>query len=473
MDFHVSLVDRTNLSAEVYRQLRQAIIDGRLRPGDALPATRALAKSLSVSRSTVTLAYERLSGEGYVASRIGAGTFVTAKLTRPKDVAAPRGPNGALRPSARWDEIPLPTAFAKPARFEFRSGLPETSLFPHKAWLRLFAHALRSDDILSTKYGEPAGHPDLRVAIARHIGISRGMSVSCDDVTVTSGTQQALDLIARVLVEPGDCVAVEDPGYAPARRLFASLGARVIGVPVDDEGLVVDALPGDARLVYVTPSHQYPLGMAMSLSRRRALLAWAQRADAAIIEDDYDSEFRFGGKPLEPLQTLDSSGRVIYVGSFSKTLLPTLRLGFVVTPPSIRDALRKAKFVSDWHTSLPVQAALARFMEEGGFARHVHRLNTVYRARRALVTEYLREELSEHLTLIPSDAGIHVAALARTASARAMADVAQRAYEADVAIQDLAMFAVSEPPRAGLVLGYGAIATRDVLEGLRRLRRCF
>lgn len=213
------------------------------------------------------------------------------------------------------------------------------------------ARELRASAVGRGEYGDPAGYPPLRGAIARHLGVSRGVTTTPGQVTVTTGTQQAFDLIARVLLVPGQRVAMEDPGYAPVRRLFQSLGLDVTGAPVDEQGLVTDALPADARLVYVTPSHQYPLGMPMSLSRRAALLAWADRHDAAIIEDDYDREFRYGSRPVEPLCTLDRSGRVSYVGSFSKTMLPTLRVGFVVAPPALCGALRAAKYVTDWHTA--------------------------------------------------------------------------------------------------------------------------
>ena len=471
MEIHVSLLGRADLTGEIYRQLRGAIIAGRLRAGDALPPTRELARRLSVSRGTVAVAYDRLSGEGFVTSRIGAGTFVTGWVARGE--AAPNAAEGALRPRPVWERIPVSAAFAAPARYEFRTGLPDASRFPFQTWRRLMARELSTSAVGRGEYGDPAGHPALRGAIARHVGASRGVARTHQQVIVTSGTQQAFDLIARVLLAPGERVAVEDPGYAPSRRLFESLGLEVTGVPVDEQGLVVDALPADARLVYVTPSHQYPLGTAMSLPRRAALLAWADRHDAAIIEDDYDSEFRYGGRPIEPLCTLDANGRVIYVGSFSKSMLPTLRVGFVIAPLALCAALRAAKYVTDWHTALPTQAALAQFIDEGHLAGHIRKMRAVYRRRHDMITEAIAGRLSRHLTLVPSAAGLHVSAIARTASADQVRDVAARALAAGVAIQPLSGFRISQPPRAGLALGYGAIEAEDIGEGLLRLSQAF
>ena len=473
MDFHVSLVGRKDLSGEIYRQLRRAIVNGRLRHGEVLPPTRELAQHLSVARTTVTVAYDRLAGEGFVTSRVGAGTFVNDHGARAPHETKRRRVDGALRPLRIWDSIPVSAAFIRPAQFDFRTGLPDASLFPHDRWRRRLSRQLRSEAVRGGVYGDPAGYRGLREAIARHIGVARGVEASADDVTVVSGTQQALDVVARSLLTPADLVAVEDPGYQPARWLFESLGARVNGVPVDQHGLVVDALPRHARLVYVTPSHQYPLGVSMALSRRRALLAWAERNHAAIVEDDYDSEFRFGGRPIEPLQTIDTIGQVVYVGSFSKTMLPTLRLGFVVTPPSLRAAVHKAKQVTDWHTATPLQMALARFIDDGGFARHIRKMREVYRIRHEMVTNALTGELADHLEALPSACGLHVAALARTASTDEIGAVVRRVAHAGVAVQELSQFAVNGPARPGLVLGYGAIPTQHIEEGLRRLRHCF
>lgn len=422
---------------------------------------------------TVTVAYERLAGEGFVTFRQGAGTFVSEAVERATRGKKRVRPTGVLEPRAVWDSIGLSTAFARPARYDFRTGLPDPTLFPHRAWERTVMRALLTGERLAGTYGHAAGHPDLRSAIARQIGFSRGVDASADDVVITSGAQQALDLIARVLFAPGDQIAVEDPGYQPPRLLFKSLGLQVLGVPVDRDGLVVEALPPGVRAVYVTPSHQYPLAVAMTLSRRRALLAWAERNNAAIIEDDYDCEFRFSGRPIEPLQTIDTSGRVIYVSSFSKTMLPSLRLGFLIAPPCLQAALHKAKYVSDWHAPTVLQAAVARFIEEGALARHIRRMTEAYRERHEILTSAIGREFADHLELIPSTMGLHLTALARRATVEQLAEIADHAAALGVGVHLLSRFAIRGAPRAGVVFGFGAIPTKQIAEGLRRFRSCF
>ena len=472
MDFHVTLRGRTHLSAEVYRQLRAAVLDGRLRPGDSLPPTRELAHRLAVSRNTVTNAYQRLIAEGFLTGRVGAGTFVTTEGTMPPQPR--RAPGGALRPRAVWDAlVPWNRDMFVEADYDFRVGLPDPRLFPWDAWRRLVARQLRPARVRAGAYVDPAGHPRLREAIARHVGVSRSVRAAAEDVVVTSGAQQALDLVGRLLIEPcgpGTCVAVEDPGYPPVRLLFQSLGARMAPIPVDGEGIVVEALPSDARLVYVTPSHQFPLGMPMSLARRMALLSWAERHGAAVIEDDYDSEFRFDGRPLEPLQSLDRSGRVIYVGSFSKVLLPSLRLGFLVTPASLAPALREAKALADWHGPPEAQVALAQLIEEGLLARHIRRMRETYRERRERLADALRRYLPDQLALLPASAGLHVGAFFQDRKLDTAA-LARRAFEVSLGLQPLLPFYRSNP-RAGLALGYGTIAASKIDEGVRRLAAC-
>ena len=297
------------------------------------------------------------------------------------------------------------------------------------------------------------------------------MRATADDIVITNGVQQAVDVVARVLLEPGDRVAVEDPGYPPPRSLLETMGMDVAPVPVDGEGLVVDGIPPGTRLVVVTPSHQFPLGHVMSLRRRIALLQWADRNDAAIFEDDYDSEFRFGGRPVEPLQSLDSRGRVVYAGSFSKTMLPALRLGFVVVPASIRSAVRTAKYVTDWSTSTPQQLALAQFIERGWFARHLRAMRALYRERYDLITSYVDRELAGVARAIPSAAGLHLSVLTPDRDPDDVTRIVRDLLGRGVAAFSLGVFGLVEPRHAGIVIGFGAIATNDIPEGMSTHRR--
>jgi GntR family transcriptional regulator / MocR family aminotransferase len=472
----VSLTGRGDLSARIYRQLLDAILDGRLRPGERLPPTRELAQRLAVSRNTVAVAYDRLTAEGFLVGRVGSGTFVCTESfgrspsgSAQRRRSAPDAPGGGVVPRRLWESVPVPDEVdAAPAPYDFRVGIPDARLFPYETWRRLLSRELRPAALGTAGYGEPAGHGGLREAIARYIGVSRSVHAGAGDVIVTNGAQQALDLVGRVLVEPGACVAVEEPGYVAVRRLLLSLGARVAGVPVDAEGLVVSQLPKTARLVYVTPSHQFPLGVPMSLARRTALLAWAERQRAVVIEDDYDSEYRFSERPLEPLQSLDRGGRVVYVGSFSKTLLPMLRLGFLVAPASLRPALRSAKQLTDWHGELPAQAALARFIDEGLLARHIRKTTKEYGLRHARVLAALGRELPA-LQPVPSAAGLHLSARLTPGLDVDLDATVARAREAGVAVQTLGGFCGEEPVQRGLVIGYGAIPTDRIDEGLRRV----
>ncbi|MFG1818238.1 PLP-dependent aminotransferase family protein [Kribbella sp. NPDC049174] len=361
MDLHLHLGEEGGLAEQIYAQLHERISTGALPAGTVLPSSRELAARLSVSRATVVAAYERLAAHGLIRSRAGIGTVVTGERT--------------------------PAPAASPLR-------PRATAHPHRGQLR-----------------RPGGSARLRTALAHHLVVSRGLRIAPEQLVITTGAQQAFDIVARILLEPGDTVAVEDPGYLPAYRGFLAHGARVVGVPVDSEGLVVDRIPAGTRMVYVTPSHQFPLGMPMSESRRTALLAWADRHDAAIVEDDYDSEFRFTGRPLTPLQATDREGRVLYVGSFSKTLLPALRVGFLGVPATLAEAARRAKFVADYGTTGHVQAALAAFIEDGDLAHHIRRMRRSYERRHDLLIGTLREHFAGVLEPIESSGGTHMAAL--------------------------------------------------------------
>ncbi|ABF86680.1 transcriptional regulator, GntR family [Myxococcus xanthus DK 1622] len=468
MDLHVDLQDRRDVAGQIYRGLRARILDGRLRDGEQVPPSRELAQRLGVSRNTVGVAYEWLTAEGLLVGRGRAGSFVqNAPRERGARAAATRGVK--LRPRAVWSELHVPPPAEPPAPYDFRVGNPDAALFPFEAWHRLLARHLRAA-AMTAAYADPAGHPELREAVARHVGVSRGVRAEASDVLITHGAQQALDLAGRVLLEPGDRVAVEEPGYPPARLLFQSLGAHVVPVPVDKEGLDVQALPDDTRLVYVTPSHQFPLGIVMSPARRRALLDWARRRDAVVIEDDYDSEFRFGGRPLETLHSLDRSGRVLYVGSFSKVLLPALRLGFLVAPPSLQRELRLAKQVTDWHSQLPAQAALARFIDTGALARHLRKTRREYEQRHTRLSEKLRHHFGDALEQLPSVAGLHLCVTFTRGGARLERELTRRARDAGIGIEALSGYFAGAPTRHGWVLGYGGVTVDRIDEGLWRLR---
>ena len=467
MDLSVDLDARGDRASAIYRALLAAIRSGRVGAGDRLPATRALARDLGVARNTVATAYERLTAEGFLDSRVGDGTYVT-DLVAPDP--APRR-TGALRPRAGWTYLPVTVSGGRTAPpHDFRVGIPDATLFPFDTWRRLVTAELRGGAHSPGTYAPPAGHPDLRAAIARYLALARGVTVEADDVLVTHGTQQALDLVTRVLIEPGDVVAVEDPGYPFARDLFASHGARVVPVRVDLDGLVVDEIPESARLIFTTPSHQFPFGPPLSLERRRALLDFADRHRVAIIEDDYDSEFRFTERPLETLHSLDRHGRVIYVGTFSKSLVPALRAGYLAAPESLREALLGARQLADGYGAPAEQVALARFVSDGLFGRHLRRARTTYGERRELVLAGLRGPLADHLRLVPCAAGLHITATFADPGVDDAAVVAS-ALEIGVALESLSSYAIGSDVPPGLVFGYGAAATGSITPGLRSLAR--
>jgi GntR family transcriptional regulator/MocR family aminotransferase len=357
---------------------------------------------------------------------------------------------------------------ASPAAF--RPGIPALDAFPRDLWSRIAARLYRQSRFDLFSYGDPAGHPPLRRAIAEYLRAARGVNCSWEQVIVTSGSQQALDLTARVLLDPGDSAWVEDPGYFGARGAWTAAGIRCTAIPVDDEGLSVahgERSAAQARLAYVSPSHQYPLGVTMSLSRRMALLAWARRRGAWIAEDDYDSEFRYAGRPLAALQGLDTAGRVIYIGTFSKVLFPALRLGYMVVPAGAVDAFAAARALADRHPPGPSQALVTEFLTEGHFARHIRRMRTLYAERQAALLAAARRECAGHLDVPPADAGMHLVAwLPKGSSDR---EVSRRAAAAGVTAPPLSAYYHASPARPALLLGYSCVNARKIQEGARRL----
>lgn len=457
----------------LHDQLRAAILDGRLRPGLRLPSTRVVARTLGVSRNTALAAYDLLLGEGYVVTRRGTGVYVADVLPSPPARPVARSAStGDRRLSAYWRKPPalLSAPPSPPPRWNFRLGACDLTHVRFDVWRRLSARALRALARGPISPVDPQGQPALRDAIAGHVSFARAVACRSDDVVVTAGAQQAFDLLARILVTPGrTVVALENPCYPPTRAAFAAAGARIVPVRVDEEGLVVERVPDDARVICVTPSHQFPLGVVLSARRRAALLERAQASGAVIIEDDYDGEFRFGDRPLDALQTLDRAESVFYVGTFSKCLFPALRLGFVVAPPWARRALIAARQCADWYGNTLAQDTLAAFIAGGHLARHVRKMRNVYGARRQVVLDVLQRDLGRWLTPIASSAGLHLAA--RTASAAEADEIAGQALALGVGVRSLAAFYKGRPVVPGLAFGYGGIDEQAIAEGLARFRR--
>lgn len=456
--------------AALHGQLRAAILDGRLKPGLRLPATRELAAALDISRNTAVAAYDLLLGEGYIEARRGAGNFVADLALRRGDrrtrIDAP-APDSRLAPYWRsFASLPVPMS-AGGSAYDFRLGIPDSRCFPYDIWRRLSARALRNQSKAAPLYDLAQGRLPLRQAIAQHISFARAVSCEAEDMVVTSGAQQAFDLLARVLVTPGHTVlAVEDPGYPPLRAVFLAAGARVVGVPVDQEGLVVEQLPRDANVIYVTPSHQFPLGVVMSPRRRVALLEFARANGALVIEDDYDSEFRYSSRPLDALQTLDRDDAVCYVGTFSKCLFPTLRLGYAVLPPWLRSAFVNAKHQADWHGDVLAQDTLAAFIAEGHLVRHVRHMRKVYAERRDALLAALQRHGKKRLQVCASDAGLHLAAkLGMPVDGSALLE---RALASGINVELLGAYADGVAVN-GLAFGLGMIDVARIDEGIAKL----
>ncbi|MDI1273309.1 PLP-dependent aminotransferase family protein [Polaromonas sp.] len=470
MELHVVIDGNKDLTGQLYRQLKEAIRSGRLAPGEKLPPSRLLAEQLSLSRKTVAEAYTRLIYDKLLVGRVGSGTFVSEGVP----AKTPPGPSpGVAGPAVteHWRSMKTPLRHPAPAgssRYEYIGGAPASGLFPHADWRRCVLYALRQGTRSRGLYGEAEGLPALRDAIARHVAFSRGVRCTMSDIIVTNGAQQALDLVARVLIEPGCTVAVEEPGYPPARQLLAAQGARVVGIQVDAEGLLVEHIPDGTRLIYVTPAHQFPLGMPMSVRRREALLSRAQALGAIILEDDYDSEFRYEGRPTDSLQSMDSHGTVAFVGTFSKTLSPELRLGYLIAPPAILQAVSTAKHLSDWHTATPAQWALAKFIGDGDLLKHIRRCHAIYAERRERIMRRFESDLSAWFDLVPASAGIHMAALGKQPID--MNTLLKLARRVDVGLYTLEGFYHASVPLEGLMLGYGAIDSADIDPSLDRLR---
>jgi len=460
------------LFRQVYGGLRRAILAGTFRAGDRLPSTRDLAEQLGISRTVVVLSYEQLLAEGFVVGRRGSGTYV------PQGVAA-APPAGSGRPAplrlsrfgataaAMAETVEFPVPRATPLRYDFAYGRSDVECFPFEAWRRILRRRARRAPVRQLDYGPAAGSEALREAICAHLRRSRAVACDPQQVIVVNGSQQALDLIARVLIEPGDTVAIEDPSYQGTREVLRAARARLHAVAVDRDGLDSAALPDAARVAFVTPSHQFPTGAILPLARRQALLRWARRRNAVIVEDDYDGEFRYEAKPLESLQGLDTEGRVVYVGTFSRTIFSALRIGYLIEPRSLLPAFTAAKWLCDRHTATLEQETLAEFIRTGMYERHLRRLRRRNAAVRRGLLEALARHMSGRIEVTGADAGAHVVLWPRKRVSEEA--VIGAAAARGVGVYGIRGYFLERPPRPGILLGYPRLRDAEIREGVRRL----
>lgn len=460
---------------QIYETLRDQIAAGVFGIDGQLPSSRSLAVELGVSRTTITVAYDQLLAEGFVAVRQGARPRVVAGLLRHVTPVRATRARKAVQLSAygkRLRRVAMaPDSDGGKLIADFRYGELAAGDFPQAIWRRAI-HAAMAGRADRLGYDDACGSRRLRSALQGYLWRARGLRCDLEQIVVVNGSQQGLDLCARLLLDADDRFVVEEPGYAMARHTFASTGAVAIPTPVDDEGLVMDALaPGAARLVYVTPSHQFPLGSVMAVSRRRQLLEWARRSNAHVIEDDYDSEFRYDIDPVPPLHTLDAHGHVIYLGTVSKTLSPTLRIGYLVVPHDLQAAFAVAKRLSDRHSAMLEQEALASIIESGRYESHIRRMRRLHRERRETLFAALRLTFGDRVVIAGADAGLHVVArfldLPRKLEAE-LIDTARRAGVGLHSVSDLYATA-ARPDRVTLIMGYAALDTGRIERGIHLL----
>lgn len=474
LPFEIAPLPATGLTRHLHRQLRTAILQRKLPAGFALPSTRRLAQELGVGRNTVITVYGQLVAEGYAEARRGARYCVIGPpqpaTTRARRIeASSRETDTRIATMWRRPVPRLTVTMPLPAR-SFRTGVPESRHFDHATWRRLTARALRAVERAPFTYGPPRGWPALREAIAGHVAFARAVACNSEDVVVTSGAQQAFDILARLLVTPSQTpVAVENPGYPPVRAAMLAAGARLIPVPVDADGMRVDRIPDGVKVICVTPSHQSPTGAVMPRARRVDLLARARELGATIIEDDYDGEYLYDKAPQDALQMLDEDARVFYVGTFSKSLFPALRKGFVVAPAWARDALIDVKYATDSHCDVLTQATLADFISEGHLARHIRRMRPIYSRRREALAGAIGEHLSPWLEVLPGPAGLHLTARIRNSSQAASIESAAREHLPGAL--SLAPYAVGRLQMKGLCIGYGCAEVDQITHAARDMGR--
>jgi GntR family transcriptional regulator/MocR family aminotransferase len=462
------------LYRQIYDQIRIMILDGRIQPGSKLPPSRTIATFHHIARVTVTTAYEQLQAEGFVTSRIGAGTYVAdlPQLAQIQD-----GPETKYSASfSTWGQRVIDVGASearvipRDRRFiDFGFGRSFPHIFPYDIWRRLLARYLSTDDTMLSHYGSVAGFYPLRQAVAGYLRRQRGVSCSADHIIIVSGMQQALDLLSRLLLNSGDEVLVETPGYPGAFELFNSFGVQLRAISVDADGFPVHRIPSGcrSRLVFVTPSNQFPRGGTMPLERRLELLNWARGANAVILEDDYDGELRYSGHPISALQGLDVDQRVIYLGTFSKVLFPTLRLGYVVLPPSLSDPFHKAMKLVDRGAPTLTQAAVADFINEGHFERHLHRLRTEYGRRRRTLVQAIEEHLGNVVTFSKVEAGLHMMLYLPEIIDEGV--LIKEAADLGVVVYPGQPYHLERSQQPSILLGFSGLNSKEILEGVERL----
>lgn len=462
------------LYREVYLRLRDAILSGSLRSGEKLPATRDLAEQLGISRTVVLLAYDQLLAEGFVEGRTGSGTYVSTGVAvnhaAPRRSVKVRLSRFGSSAATAWVNFPERRR-RRSLRYDFAYGLSDLETFPFENWRRVLLRCARRAPVSELDYGPAIGNPALREAICTHL--RRARAVACDpaQIIIVNGSQQALDLIVRVLIERGDSVAIENPGYQGTREVLRAAGARLLPVAVDREGLDPARLPQEARVAFVTPSHQFPTGAVLPLSRRLELLQWATRRNAVVVEDDYDGEFRYESQPLESLQGLDRDGRVIYIGTFSRTVFSALRIGYLIAPRSLVPAFAAAKWLCDRHTATLEQQTLANFIAEGTYERYLRRVRRRNAARRRTLLDSIRKHLDGRVDVTGDGAGAHVVLWpqARVTEKALIAAAASRG----VGIYGISPYFLKAPSRCGILLGYARMRDAEIREGIRRLGEVF
>ncbi len=465
-------------SVQLYMGLRELLLSGGLSPGDRMPATRTLAQELGVSRTTVIDAIDRLVSEGLLEPRVGAGTYVSPALAaQQKLAAAPSGSKGQIaEPRLSHAAIHAVPEFSPRSRLPHKSApfitaLPALDVFPMAQWAKLSARHWRKDRDHVTGYGEAFGYGRLRTAIAQQLNASRGIKCDPEQIFIVNGAQHAFSLISSMLVNPGEAVWFENPGAIGARNAFIAAGAKLVPVPVDEQGICVhDGLEKAPyfRLAFVTPSHQQPLGHVMSLSRRLALLQAAKDAEAMIVEDDYDGEFYYGDQPPPTLKSIDTQERVIYVGTFSKSLFPSLRLGFILSPAGLVDSFKRV--YSAWQSGVPTatQAIVADFMDEGMFATHIRTMRQIYKERHDTLLDAARQ-LEGRIDVQPTRSGFHAVGFLKNGLSER--NVVRKSGEAGVVTASLGRYAMTPIAQKGVVLGFGSTPPDDIRKGIETLRR--